>query len=148
MIDTANQHNITPGPQDFSTPTTQPDLFSADTTIKRRLTLAERYLQWRETDHGKEVFALALAESIGAYQSGFEHYSIDLITSVIRHRHNLTHKPGDGSFIFNNSFRPLLARELMEADERLRGFFETRRQKKSHKTPLESAPNRARRQAV
>lgn len=120
----------------------QPDFFDADTTIKRRLTLAERYQAWRQTEHGKEVFSLALAESIGAYQSGFAHYSIDLITSVIRHRHNLTHKPTDGTLIFNNSFRPLLARELMEADDRLRGFFETRKQKSKHREPFEYTPGR------
>lgn len=121
----------------------QPDLFAGDSTIKRRPTLAERYQAWRQTEHGKEVFHLAMTEAISAVEAGFGHYSIDLITSVIRHRHNLAHKPDDGSLIFNNSFRPQLARELMETDDRLSGFFETRQQKPKHKTPIET-PNRVR----
>jgi hypothetical protein len=85
----------------------------------------ESYGEWRITKHGKEVFAQALDIALQMRRKGFQHYSIWMIANVIRHHRHLTHGPDDG-FKLNNNRLAYLARELMDDDARLAGFFETR----------------------
>ena len=110
--------------------TTQESLFNPGHGLRN---LNEEYRQWRETPAGQEFFAACLN---AALEVGSGHYSIDVLTGYVRHRVFLQHRPTDGSYHFNNSFRPLLARELMATDVRLRGMFELRRRKQYHKRPM------------
>jgi len=93
------------------------------------MSLHDDYNEWRSTAHGREVFAEALDIALQMKRRGFQHYSIWMIANVIRHHRHLKYGPDDG-FKLNNNRLAYLARGLMAHDERLAGFFETRKLRK------------------
>ena len=90
------------------------------------------YEKWRETEHGKEVFAHALDIALQMVKKNWSHYSIEIIVNVIRHHHHLKNESND-QFKINNNHKAGLARELMAHDERLKGLFKLRCQYRSER---------------
>ena len=85
-----------------------------------------RYLEWRATAHGIEVFSKAVGIALDMRKVGFKHYSIRSIAHNIRFHHDLKHGPGPEGFKVNNNFLSFLAREIMRTRPELEGFFEIR----------------------
>ena len=59
-------------------------------------------------------------------ERGFWHYGIAALIEVMRYEHALTHDPSS-EFKFNNNYRAFMAREIMNNNILLDGFFETRK---------------------
>jgi hypothetical protein len=57
---------------------------------------------------------------------GFWHYGIAALVEVLRYEYALTNDPSS-EFKFNNNYRAFMAREIMQNNVLLDGFFETRK---------------------
>jgi hypothetical protein len=57
---------------------------------------------------------------------GFWHYGIAALVEVLRYEYALTNDPSS-EFKFNNNYKAFMAREIMQNNVLLDGFFETRK---------------------
>ena len=57
---------------------------------------------------------------------GYTHYGIAALVEVLRSEYALTNDPSS-EFKFNNNYRAYLAREIMQNNPMLDGFFSTRK---------------------
>ena len=57
---------------------------------------------------------------------GFWHYGIAALVEVLRYEYALTNDPSS-EFKFNNNYKAFMAREIMQNNILLDGFFETRK---------------------
>jgi len=57
---------------------------------------------------------------------GYSHYGIAALVEVLRYEYALTNDP-TSEFKFNNNYRAFMAREIMQNNPSLDGFFETRK---------------------
>ncbi len=64
--------------------------------------------------------------SIDLRNRGFWHYGIAALVEVLRYDHALTHDPSS-EFKFNNNYKAFMAREIMQNNPMLDGFFSTRK---------------------
>lgn len=85
----------------------------------------DRYLEWRQTANGEEVFAEAWQIAQTMARRGFKHYSMQMIVYVIRHHRHLKTGPDDGWKV-NNNYTSYLARDVMRSADLPDRFFETR----------------------
>ena len=60
------------------------------------------------------------------YNNGHNHYGIAALVEVLRYQHSCTYDPSS-EFKFNNNYRAFLAREIMQTNPLLQGFFSTRK---------------------
>jgi hypothetical protein len=60
------------------------------------------------------------------YNNGHNHYGIGALVEVLRFQHSTTYDP-NSEFKFNNNYRAYLAREIMQNNPMLDGFFSTRK---------------------
>ena len=92
----------------------------------RYLTLQERYDEWRASDDGREVYAAVRDAAIRLRNRGFRHYGIAALFEAARYTRALRVGPDAEGFKMNNNWRSRLARELMDHEPELAGFFELR----------------------
>ena len=85
-----------------------------------------RYLDWRATSNGEEVYTEACLIALNMASRGFKHYSMQMIVYVIRHHRHLKSGPSDDGWKVNNNYTSYLAREIMTAKDLPENFFETR----------------------
>jgi hypothetical protein len=57
---------------------------------------------------------------------GYSHYGIAALIEVLRYEYALTNDPSS-DFKFNNNYRAFFAREIMQTNPQLNGFFSTRK---------------------
>ena len=57
---------------------------------------------------------------------GFKHYGIAALVEVLRYEYAITNDPSS-EFKFNNNYKAFMAREIMQTNFLLDGFFETRK---------------------
>ena len=57
---------------------------------------------------------------------GYTHYGIAALIEVLRYEHAITNDPSS-EFKFNNNYRAFMAREIMQNNPMLEGFFSTRK---------------------
>ena len=57
---------------------------------------------------------------------GHTHYGIAALVEVLRYEYALTNDPSS-DFKFNNNYRAFFAREIMQTNPQLNGFFSTRK---------------------
>jgi hypothetical protein len=60
------------------------------------------------------------------YNNGHNHYGIGALVEVLRFQHSCTYDP-NSDFKFNNNYRAFMAREIMQNNPMLEGFFSTRK---------------------
>lgn len=95
----------------------------------------KRYLQWRESDHGKEVYRRAKKIVKQMIDAGWTHYSAQMIVMTVRHKLNLATGADTDGWKVNNNYTSYLARELMLHPDIPGNFFETR----NHGAPSKQA---------
>ena len=83
-----------------------------------------RYREWRETEHGNSVFwnAVDVCRRIKRRKARF---SIAGVVSVVRFD-RIVQGGNPDDFKVNNTWNPLLAREIMDKVPELSGFFDVR----------------------
>ena len=86
----------------------------------------KRYLKWRETIHGKEVYCKARTITIEMVKSGWTHYSAQMIVMTVRHKMNIVAGPDSYGYKISNNYTSYIARELMWENDIPSDFFETR----------------------
>ena len=86
----------------------------------------QKYLEWRKTPHGQEVFAAAAEIALQMARKGFSHYSIWMIANVIRYHRHLKHGPRADDYKVCNNHLAYLSRELMATYPELKGMFTTK----------------------
>jgi hypothetical protein len=59
-------------------------------------------------------------------ERGYKHYGIAALIEVLRYEYALTNDPSS-DFKFNNNYRAFFAREIMQMNPSLDGFFSTRK---------------------
>jgi hypothetical protein len=59
-------------------------------------------------------------------ERGYKHYGIAALIEVLRYEYALTNDPSS-DFKFNNNYRAFFAREIMQMNPPLDGFFSTRK---------------------
>jgi hypothetical protein len=88
-------------------------------TLDRR-PLAQRYAEWRRSADGHEVVHLVEQQALNALSAGETRIEINLLWAQVR---RVRRKAAD------NSFRALLARELIDKHPQLRGIIRVKRRK-------------------
>jgi hypothetical protein len=84
-------------------------------------------LKYEAFQRGEPVGHAALLEM--CYQlhiQGYTHYGIAALIEVLRYKHAITNDPSS-EFKFNNNYRAFMAREIMQENHMLEGFFSTRK---------------------
>lgn len=89
-------------------------------------TLGERYEEWRRTSDGETVVRAIEEAAMRLRARGFSHYGIAALYEAARYTRALRVGPDAEGFKLNNNWKSRIARELMETNESLRGFFEVR----------------------
>ncbi len=89
-------------------------------------TIAERYATWRQSDAGRRVYHEAMLRALQLRRRGLGHYGIAAIVEAIRYDRAIEIGADDAGFKMNNNHRAFLARELMDTELVLRGFFRLR----------------------
>lgn len=102
-------------------PIHQPTLWTAD-----RGTLRERYARWRHSPPGQRVYLDAVKRARILRRAGVPHYGIAAIVEAIRYDVTIELGRDDRGFRCNNDHRSRLAREIMESNPDLAGFFSLR----------------------
>jgi len=103
-------------------------LYRGDTMPKKNDKWLDRYIDWRETSNGEEVFTEACLIALSMASRGFKHYSMQGIVYVVRYHRHLKSGPSDDGWKVNNNYTSYLAREIMTAKDLPENFFETREQ--------------------
>jgi len=88
--------------------------------------IQEKYEEWRETSDGEVVYEAVKAAAFRLVARGFRHYGIAALFEAARYTHSLKVGPDAEGFKVNNNWRSRMARELMETEPGLDGFFELR----------------------
>jgi hypothetical protein len=60
------------------------------------------------------------------YNNGRDHYGIAALVEVLRYQHAIAEDP-NSEFKVNNNYRAFMAREIMQNNPMLDGFFSTRK---------------------
>ena len=60
------------------------------------------------------------------YNNGRDHYGIAALVEVLRYQHAIAQDP-NSEFKVNNNYRAYMAREIMQNNPMLEGFFSTRK---------------------
>lgn len=84
------------------------------------------YREWRGTPDGAAVVARIRRRALEIKARGFRRYGIQALAEVVRFDHALRVGPDAAGYKVNNSHLSRLARDLMDEEPELRGFFETR----------------------
>jgi hypothetical protein len=98
-----------------------PTLWAAD-----RGPLVDRYRTWRSSTAGQAVYLDAVRRARILRRAGFAHYGIGAIVEAIRYDRAIQVRRDEAGFRINNNHRALLAREIMEVNPDLAGFFTLR----------------------
>jgi len=89
-------------------------------------TLDEKYREWRQTPHGRIIYAEALRRALFLQTKGLQHLGVKFILESIRWD-RLYHTGIDAEgFKVNNNTSSRLSREIMQEQPLLQDFFETR----------------------
>jgi hypothetical protein len=91
----------------------------------RYLTIQEQYEEWRESPEGKLAYSLCRDAALTLKDRGFKHFGIAAIWERARYEAAIQTGPKQ-AFKLNNNWRSRIARELMNNEIELVGFFETR----------------------
>lgn len=102
-------------------PIHRPSLWTAD-----RGPLTERYARWRRSPAGQRVYLDAVKRARLLRRAGVPHYGIAAIVEAIRYDVTIELGRDDRGFRINNDHRALLAREIMDAEPDLAGYFTVR----------------------
>lgn len=84
------------------------------------------YLEWRRTSDGMAVVEAIRRRAVELRRRGWRRYGIQALAEVARFDRSLSVGPDAAGFKVNNSHLSRLARDLMDDDPSLGGFFETR----------------------
>lgn len=84
------------------------------------------YREWRATPDGLAVVAAVRRRALEVRRRGFRRYGIQAIAEVVRFDRAIAAGPDQEGYKVNNSYLSRLARDLMDEDTELRGFFEIR----------------------
>jgi hypothetical protein len=84
------------------------------------------YRRWRHTADGSRLFLEATSRALRLLSRGWKHFGIAAIWEAMRYDAAVLVGPSLDGFKLNNNHRAYLAREIMAAEPRLAGFFETR----------------------
>jgi hypothetical protein len=60
------------------------------------------------------------------YNKGYKHYGIAALVEVLRYDYAINNDP-NSEFKLNNNYRAFMAREIMQNEPMLEGFFSTRK---------------------
>ncbi len=101
------------------------DIITAENITSRKEVLDAGYKAWRETANGRIIFQLAYSRALLLRTKGMRRYSIKGILEAIRFDRAADYGSDEG-YRINNNRSSRLARDLMDNDSRLVGFFETR----------------------
>lgn len=101
----------------------QRSLFDA----KARANADQRFTKFHEDNPGVYQEMVRLARQLKA--KGHTHYSCDSLAHVIRFHRKLVDKPDSSGFEINNDYIAIYSRLIMDREEDLKGFFETRKRK-------------------
>lgn len=85
-----------------------------------------RYADWRASEQGAATVRSATERALSLRRRGFERFGIAAIFEAMRYDAALRLGPDSEGFKLNNSFRSLVAREIMATVPELVDFFETR----------------------
>jgi hypothetical protein len=88
-----------------------------------RLTIAERFAAFHELN--PHVYAALRTLALRLHGTGRRRGSINQLFEVLRYEYSMRTQGGDG-YKLNDNFRALYARMLMENEQDLAGWFETR----------------------
>jgi hypothetical protein len=91
----------------------------------RYLTIQAQYEEWRESPEGKLAYSLCRDAALTLKDRGFKHFGIAAIWERARYEAAIQTGPKQ-AFKLNNNWRSRIARELMNNEIELVGFFETR----------------------
>ena len=86
--------------------------------------LDKKYREWRNSKHGENVYLIVVFNAKRLLRSGHKRYSIRGILEYMRFRCIVEGK--DDGFKINNNRSSRLAREIMDKEPALRGFFRVR----------------------
>jgi hypothetical protein len=92
----------------------------------RYISLQQRYEEWRATPDGQTVYQAVHDAALRLRRRGFRHYGIAALFEAARYTYSLRVGPDAEGFKLNNNWRSRLARELMDDEPDLAGFFELR----------------------
>ncbi len=84
------------------------------------------YRAWRETDDGRTIYQEAVERASRLKLMGFKHFSIDAIWHAMRFDHAVKVGPDEYGYKLNDHHTAYMAREIMEKNPGLAGFFELR----------------------
>jgi len=87
--------------------------------------IVREYREWREADDGRATFVEVLKRARALRAAGFRVFGIACIWEAIRYDFALR-LGGSKGFRLNNDHRALMAREIMDFDPELDGFFQLR----------------------
>jgi len=89
-------------------------------------TLQEKYEDWRATPDGEVVYEAVRAAALRLRERGWRHYGIHALWEAARYTHALKVGPDEEGWKLNDHHTSRMARELMENEPALDGFFEIR----------------------
>jgi len=93
------------------------DFRAADEAAIRSTKLEQKYKDWRETDHGIEVFKMCERFALEAAARN-RRFGIGLIAERVRWESFISGRDEEG-YKINNNHKPYIARELIEQYPRL-----------------------------
>ena len=91
-----------------------------------RRSLQTRYAEWRASADGEAVYLNVRERALALRRRGWRHFGIGALWEAARYDWALRVGPDATGVKVNNDYRSRMARELMEQEPTLAGFFETR----------------------
>jgi hypothetical protein len=85
-----------------------------------------KYDEWRASPDGEAVYANVRERAMRLRERGWKHFGIKALWEAARYDHALRVGPDAAGVKVNNNYTSRIARELMDNEPGLAGFFEVR----------------------
>lgn len=92
----------------------------------RRGTIQEKYELWRASPDGQAAYSAIRRAALRLVDRGFRHYGLHALWEAARYNHALKIGPDVEGWKLNDHYTSRMARELMDSEPALAGFFELR----------------------